>query len=225
MSLQPTPNVYNSLNRRDIAEDRRIINQKIRRHLVSQKSKLGETGADISDDEFANDVNAGGAGGGVAGSTLLSDQYDYGGEEDMNQTYEAMKKSMYGMIGDNNNHVEASAAGRVGGVFASGVENDEETQALMMQSGVAAVRRNSISSMSRASDRRMSPMMMTTRPSLNAAGINPGVTCIPYASIDIPKSQELKKQITGILYILVSIAILISYFFFLESCKLVNYGH
>ena len=90
MSLQPTANVYNSLNRRDIAEDRRIINQKIRRHL-NQKSKFGDTDANISDDEFANDANAGGA-----GAATLSDAYEYGGEEDMNQTYEAMKKSMYG---------------------------------------------------------------------------------------------------------------------------------
>ena len=52
---------------------------------------MGDTDANISDDEFSNDANAGGA-----CTATLSDPYEYGGEEGMNQTYEAMKKSMYG---------------------------------------------------------------------------------------------------------------------------------
>ena len=60
---------------------------------------------------------------------------------------------------------------------------------------------------------------------IGPAANQPSVSCIPYTSIDIPRTQDLKTQVSGILYIMVSVAILVSYFFFLESCKLVNYGH
>lgn len=47
---------------------------------------------------------------------------------------------------------------------------------------------------------------------------------LPQFATEIPTTQSLDKTLFGCLYILLCISLLISYAFFLESCKLMNYG-
>ncbi len=223
MSLQSSTNIYNSLNRREIEEDRKIINQKLRRHLsqrshdeeIIEEEEIGYVKNDIHHHHQTNNSighdNHHHHHQGVGATALPSSSSDaYMGQDDMNEAYETMKKSLY-----DTNDVEAP-----GGVGIPGVKEDR--RALLMK----PQRRNSLTSIP---ERRgqMAPMLRSNNNnySNNKNPESLGVSSIPYASIDIPKTQEMKKQLVSILYILLSVAVLVSYFFFLESCKLVNYGH
>ena len=60
----------------------------------------------------------------------------------------------------------------------------------------------------------------------HASTRSPIVDCIniPQIGIVIPSTQSRAKNLTSLLYILLCVALLVSYAFFLESCKLMNYG-
>jgi len=68
-------------------------------------------------------------------------------------------------------------------------------------------------------DSRMRRHTSTRSPIVDMGHFN-----IPKVGIEIPTTQSREKNLAGFLYILLCIALLVSYAFFLESCKLMNYG-
>eukprot|EP00551_Chaetoceros_affinis_P007676 CAMPEP_0203666874 /NCGR_PEP_ID=MMETSP0090-20130426/3817_1 /ASSEMBLY_ACC=CAM_ASM_001088 /TAXON_ID=426623 /ORGANISM="Chaetoceros affinis, Strain CCMP159" /LENGTH=189 /DNA_ID=CAMNT_0050530869 /DNA_START=30 /DNA_END=600 /DNA_ORIENTATION=+ len=179
MKPSSSSKIYASLDQREIAQDRRIINEKLRRHLSSTHQNEA---ADYGDD-FYHDANVGNA---------QLDRYMNEGEDDM---IDSMQRALHNDIDSIGSSVDPLRR-------SLGVEQRSQIN-LISSNDTNFMRSGTVSS------------IPSTFHLSNIA------SSIPGASIDIPKTQSMRKQIYGVLYIFLSVGILVSYFFFLESCKLV----
>ena len=270
-----------SLNQREIQEDRRIINQKLRKHLSDRsldvdgdrEGREGERergegregeGGDGEEGGFINnsyihrsnhshgtttattedeDEEQGRTGRTGRGTKENDDDHDDDDDDDgMNEAYEAMQTSLYSSSShqhnNNNNHNYHLHPG--------GSRQDHHEPSLFNikpSTGISERREMMMSNNINNSSYRSSSSRRLYAGGGGGGGggggNNRGILAdggeyngefqgvnIPlFASFDIPKTQDMRKQVQGVLYIMLSVAILVSYFFFLESCKLVSYGH
>ena len=73
-------------------------------------------------------------------------------------------------------------------------------------------------------DLKESSRRMRRHDSYRSPIIDTSAFTIPQIGVEIPTSQSMEKSLHACFYIFLCIALLISYAFFLESCKLMNYG-
>mmetsp|Transcript_21114 Transcript_21114/g.25956 ORF Transcript_21114/g.25956 Transcript_21114/m.25956 type:complete len:191 (-) Transcript_21114:199-771(-) len=184
--------IYSSLDKSEIEKDRRIMNEKLRRHISSKHLNC--------DDSFQEDVTEIDESG-VCERNIQSKQSEEQYDNDINEGYESMQMSLYG------NDVD--------GVF------DQELQ----RTGLSSSSRNLMNSQYGDVNNGRSGSYNTNGRMQAGDDISSNTTgIIPRVSVNVPRSQSLDKQISGAFYIILSLGILVSYFFFLESCKLINYG-
>lgn len=264
--------IYPSLNSREIAEDRRIINEKIRKKSGNSRVEVsGLVGGDRlydfplgagsmnKNDEKGNgtydgddgidmiDVEQAGYGydkkklsssrSGNRHHMNMDDDYDdddeFSTKDDMKEVYDSMQRALCssnntgtgtGAVNHNESHSRAS------GISSSTPKGQGHLGKDYTYTSRRISDRN-ISTNSSNNQTFQNPSYYSsgidTRigASCDASNMTTGISIYPYASIDIAKTQTLRKQLTGILYICTSFGVLVSYFFFLESCKLVNYGN
>jgi hypothetical protein len=176
-------NMYPSLNERELAEDRRIINEKLRRHRDSKYPDDDDLKKD-HEHLYGDGANAGhehGRGHGHAPNDSMMD-------EDMSDVYQSMKHSF-----TNRNEEHGNNGG--------GGNGDEEMLLHSNRDARSKKRGGTIAQLPNWSREESSKI-----------------------SVVLPKSQDWRSQMSGMFYIMLSVGTLVSYFFFLGSCKLVNYG-
>lgn len=271
-------NVYASLDEREIAQDRRLIYEKMRKHL-KPSSEGGEDEEEMFDVDMANDFNdvtsIHGGDGSVSYNPNTTENEDAIIDDDMNEVYDSMQRAMYEKSVQDEEYarmyqmhqqqrnmdmsMNRADSGLGGLAMGSGPSMDPRTDKGLssdMSTSSRSSRSNrmnmggSVSHMearmpSASSGLGSSGRMDTSvgtgistrsnkfdtghlnsfsyRSSQRASSNLPTVVTQP-TSFEIPKTQHWNQQVQGLAYICMSLAVLVSYFFFLESCKLVNYG-
>jgi hypothetical protein len=165
-----------------IAEDRRAISKKLRRHQMQKQSSKRQGGFEMTSQMIPNEENF--------------NEADY---EELNENLDDVQYDDFDS-GDYNDSI---------GVLQSTLSKEGSKRSLSY-SGHPGTNRQESSRLRRHTSTR-----------------SPIVDCvfnIPQIGFDIPTTQSKKKTFTSILYILLCAALLVSYAFFLESCKLMNYG-
>ncbi len=246
--MKKSKHIYPSLDEREIAQDRLIINEKIRRHFnpkttqeeeeeeeghfLNHKSKLENDDVDDDDMEMIMGVGSGSGGKGMSSlsSQHLQNNNDEDNDEDIQELFETMQHFL--SEGNNNNTITGgTGVGTGNNISTSSVEGGYYSQ----QQRHIANRTTSIDPNHAAGGGKNygihphnNPSSFSSRGQESLSSqLSPPTSFtfgLPLTTFDIPKTQQMKKQIIGITYIFLSFGILLSYFFFLESCKLVNYG-
>jgi hypothetical protein len=187
-SASEESNVYLSMDASDIADDRRAISEKLRRHQLQKQGSRRQGGFEMTSEKVMN--------------------------SDEETLYESILEEDYGEnengYGDNS---DSSDYGDSIGVLRSALCNE----------GTAKEMHSSFKGQPSAV--REEPARLRR----HASTQSPIADCVDIPQIKIgrivvPSTQSRAKNLTALLYILLCVALLVSYAFFLGSCKLMNYG-
>ncbi len=208
MKQSSSSKIYASLDEREIAEDRRIINEKLRRHLSSRHQNIADDDMNIDcadndyDDDFYDDAD-------INNNHHQLDRYMSEGDDDLVDSMQrALGTSTRSGFGGGDS--VRSLDDIQWSLGTTGMEQRSQRSALLPDSNNNVMNRGGT--------------VASASASMSMRSMGDSLSCIG-TLIEIPKTQSMTKQIYGVLYICLSVGILVSYFFFLESCKLVNYGH
>lgn len=180
--------VYTSMDSSEIAEDRRAIGEKLRRHQQMQKQHSRRVGGYDEETEVGPVPPDAGREYNTVNDVEMQDQYaeqyeneQYEYDEDVNDSIGVLQKALC-----------------------------KEPSVLSMHSAA----RNQ-----QMREDRMRRHTSTKTPIVDCSPMN-----FPRAGQKIPRLESRENTIKSICYIILCIGLLVSYAFFLESCKLMNYG-
>lgn len=218
--------VYASLNEREIAQDRRIINQKLRRHLSSSNQYHNDdTGnnplGDYYDDNDPQQIDP-------HSDYIDDDLFQHDSHDNGDRMFDGAANNIQ-QLEDNsmihNDMKEVCDSMYIGGRRTSTSNMYEDQESLLQQQQQQRGSRRSL---------EFRNATIADIPSTNIHSSDMSVASSHQQrqyhhdstarSICIPKTQSMRKQLISALYIFLSFGILLSYFFFLGSCKLINFG-
>jgi len=182
MSSSDGSTLYLSMDASHIAEDRRAISEKLRRHQMQKQSSKRQGGFEMTSQMIPDEEN-----------------FNEANYEELNENYDDVPYDDAFDSGDYDDSIS---------VLQSALCKEGSTKSLSSRGHHGADRQES------------------SRLRRHTSTRSPIVDCIniPQIGIDIPTTQSKEKTFTSILYIFLCAALLVSYAFFLESCKLMNYG-
>jgi hypothetical protein len=234
-------NVYSALDPSSLLQDRRAISEKLRRHQLLQRgSSQRQGGYDMEEQSRSEEstklrtnvqsypqrrtsVNSN-----LDPSVLAQDRQAIGEKLRRHQQMQKQGSQRQGGYEDENETAQLVLSASQMESQSNIDYDDDMSESIDVLKITLGKDGGSIRSFSKreafSKNKEKDSTRMRRHDSHRSPIIDTTAFSIPHIATDVPTTQGLDKTLFGCLYIILCIALLISYAFFLESCKLMNYG-